>query len=420
MRIPLGYKFIFGFLAVVSAVVFVPKFINAIEVPEWLTAPVSVLTAIAIGLSIGSFFTKSFTRDFNRLTQMAKRISLGDIFEFEGQGKKKLFTDETTDLEGALMVVFTNLRTLVERLRDTAERLALAQESLDAITRRGHETSGEVASGAARIFDGALGQARQLELTSTAVKEILALADNVAEKVVDAVNASQKMNSMINRGAAASTSAIEKMEGVFRGMEKTESAAATLKGRLSDVPKILDVITHISRQTDLLALNATIEAAKAGEHGRGFAMVAEEVRRFAENTAQSADDVGRIVRDIAGEIERVVSTAQEGAASVREGRNDIRKIREIFGEITGYTADVAEKARLILAIAERQKKNSEKTASAIEEVGGIARENLSVVEAVDKAVERHGQAIEDTLKASRKLSELSLELKGVVSRFRAQ
>jgi len=258
-----------------------------------------------------------------------------------------------------------------------------------------------------------------MEESSNAVNEVKNLANDVAEKVTDAANSSQKVNSMVQRGANTSTGAIEKMENIFTGIEKTELAAERLREKLGDIPKILDVITHVSRQTDLLALNATIEASKAGEHGRGFALVAEEVRRLADNTNRSVDNVSRIVKDIFSEVEKVVSTANEGASNVKEGRDDLRKIRDIFSEITEYTASVVEKANNILSLTQRQKEMSEKTVLTIEEVANITRQNLSSTELMDKAVERHGTAIGDTLTASKNLSELAEELKTVASGFKA-
>jgi methyl-accepting chemotaxis protein len=311
-----------------------------------------------------------------------------------------------------------SLKSLVGHIKDVVTNLSQAQETFNTLISKGHETSRVVINDTSSIFDGALEQASHVESTSRTVNEMAELADEVATKVTNTANASQKVNSMVHRGANTATSAIEKMETIFKGIEKTESAAKRLEEKLNDIPKILDVITHISRQTDLLALNATIEASKAGEHGRGFALVAEEVRRFAVNTSKSVEDVDRIVKDLKIEVEGVVSSAGEGTSFLREGRDDIRKIRDILGDITGYTSEVAEKSSLILGLTQKQKDMVGRSVETIGEVAKIAQENLSATEGVEKAVEKHGNAIEDTLNASQKLSELSEELKTVVSRFK--
>ncbi len=416
IKIPIGYKFILGFIAVVAAAAFAPDLIEKTEVTEWLRQPLSFLTAIIIGLILGSIFTRTFTKHFSLLTGMAQRISRGDLTNSAGPGKKVL-KDETSDLEEAIALMSESLRGLVERIKNTVSELAVSQEALSEVVKKGNETSKEVISGTSDIFDGALEQANHIGDASSTVKIMAELADDVANKVTESANASQKVNSMVQRGATTATSAMEKMETIFNGIENTESAAIRLKDKLNDIPKILDVITHISRQTDLLALNATIEASKAGEHGRGFAMVAEEVRRFADNTNNSVQDVAMIVKDLKLEVERVVASASEGTSNLKGGRNDLRKIREILVDITNYTSDVAEKATLILGLTHKQKEKAEKTVEIITQVADIAKDNLTSTERVEAAVERHGAAISGTIASSERLSELSNELKAVVAKF---
>jgi len=420
IKVPVGYKFILGFIVVVAAAAFVPGLVEMFDVAEWVKQPLSFLFAILIGLILGSVFTRRFTRHINRLTSTAQKISRGDLAVTAGLGanqEKGLMRDEVADLEEAVSMMALSLRALVEQLKSTVENLAGAQESFSSVVARGNETSKEVISGTSAIFDGALEQANHIGDVSSTVRNMTELADEVADKVTESANASQKVNSMVQRGATTATSAMEKMETIFKGIENTELAAIRLKDKLNDIPKILDVITHISRQTDLLALNATIEASKAGEHGRGFALVAEEVRRFADNTNNSVQDVSLIVKDLRMEVERVVSSASEGTSNLKGGRDDLRKIREILVDITNYTSEVAEKATLILGLTHRQKEKVEKSVEIIEQVANIARENLSSTEKVESAVEKHGAAISETMAASEKLSELSKELRTVAARF---
>lgn len=418
IKIPIGYKFILGFIAVVAVAAFVPNAVDKTNMPEWLKQPVSFLVAMVVGLILGSLFTKNFTKRFSRLSGVAQKISLGDLRQnTEITSPATLFKDETSELEESINLMQKNLRELVEHIKDVVSNLAETQTAFGAIVEKGHQTSKEVISGSSNIFDGAIEQANHIDEASSTVKNMSSLADEVAEKVTDGANATQKVNSMVQRGATTATSAMEKMETMFKGIENTEGAAVRLKEKLSDIPKILDVITHISRQTDLLALNATIEASKAGEHGRGFALVAEEVRRFADYTNNSVQDVSLIVKEVKAEVERVVSTASEGASNLKGGRDDIRKIRDILTDITHYTADVAEKATLILGLTHKQKENAEKTVDKIEEVARIARENVTSTELVEAAVEKHGAAISETIAASQKLSDLSKELSAVLSGF---
>lgn len=420
LRVPLGYKFIFGFLAVVAAAAFIPGLIEKFDMPEWLRTPLSFLVAMVIGLLLGSIFTRSFTRNFSRLSDMARRISLGDLRATEDTKDKKQMwlADETVDLEETLKLVFTNLRKLVSNLKDTANNLTGSHRVFKEIIDNGQMTNEEVVKGSSKIFDGALAQARHIEETSNTIREVAAFSVEVAVKVTDTANASQKVSDIVQRGAMTSTSAIEKMENIFSGIEKTEKAATRLSEKLGDIPKILDVITHISRQTDLLALNATIEASKAGEHGKGFALVAEEVRRFADNTGQSVNEVAGVVKELQSEVLHMVETASEGSSYIREGRDDMRKVRDILGEITEYTSVVAEKASHILGLTEKQRDKTADSVKTIEQVAEIAQENLAATEIVDGAIDRHASSMEETLTTAEKLLDLSHELDEIVSTFK--
>ncbi len=117
------------------------------------------------------------------------------------------------------------------------------------------------------------------------------------------------------------------------------------------------------------------------------------------------------------EVDRVVSSASEGTSYLKQGRDDLRKIREILVDITNYTAEVAERGTTILSLTHRQKEKAEKTVDTIADAADIAKQNLGSTEKVEAAVARHGGALEETIAASKKLSELSSELKAVVSKF---
>jgi len=283
---------------------------------------------------------------------------------------------------------------------------------------KGHKTTEDISGGTAKIFEGALEQAGHIDNASKVAMEMAKTSDEVSEKMTDMSNVASQAKSAVQRGVAISVSALKKMEAILQGVDSTKEMVISLEERINNIPKILDVITHISRQTDLLALNATIEASKAGEHGRGFAIVAEEVRRFADSTNRSVEDVALIIRDIKAEVERLVNSAAESTAFTQGGREDINKVREALDEITAFTSEVADKTGSIFALAQKQKEGAESAAKLMEQVAGIARENLSTSEDVDKIVDDHRGSMEEVVISAKKLSGLSEDLDKVVARFR--
>ena len=420
-KIPIGYKFVVGFLLVVVTAAFAPRVVQVMDIVEWMKEPISFLMAILIGLILGSVFTRSFTRDFRQLTTIANDISNGNLTRPDGVDVNgKILQDESTELALALNIMLKNLKGLVNHIKDAAANLSNAAETLNVIVAKGHKTTEDISGGTAKIFEGALEQAGHIDNASKVAMEMARTSDEVSEKMTDMSTVASKAKSAVQRGVAISVSALKKMEAILQGVDSTKEMVISLEERINNIPKILDVITHISRQTDLLALNATIEASKAGEHGRGFAIVAEEVRRFADSTNRSVEDVALIIRDIKAEVERLVNSAAESTAFTQGGREDINKVREALDEITAFTSEVADKTGSIFALAQKQKEGAESAAKLMEQVAGIARENLSTSEDVDKIVDDHRGSMEEVVISAKKLSGLSEDLGKVVARFRIQ
>ncbi len=421
IKIQIGYKFIIGFLVVVVTAAFAPRIVETMDDVEWLKEPLSLLIAITIGLILGAIFSKKFTKDFRQLTSIANDISSGDLTRPNGiDVNGKILEDESTELASALNMMLKNLKGLVNHIKDSAADLLEAAGALNELVKKGHKTTEDISTGTSKIFEGALEQASHVDNASKAVQGMANLSDDVSGKATEMAAVASQTKSRVQKGVATSTSALRKMESILQGVDAAKDMIISLEEKINNIPKILDVITHISRQTDLLALNATIEASKAGDHGRGFAIVAEEVRRLADNTKRSVEDVTFIIKDVKAEVERVVNSAAESAAFTQEGREDINKIKGSLDEIAAFTSEVADKAGSILDLTQQQKESSETTAKLMEQIAHIAKESVSTTEDVDAVVDNHRGAIEEALNSAKKLSELSDDLKLVVARFKLE
>ncbi|OGP30752.1 MAG: hypothetical protein A2073_00320 [Deltaproteobacteria bacterium GWC2_42_11] len=418
IRIDIGYKFIFGFIAVVAATAFAPFIIDRFDMPEWLRVTVTFLAAIVIGLIFGSFFTRGFSRDFQNLTSIADEISRGDLTHPGRIHLKKIFMDEISDLAEALEMMHRNLKTLVGQIHESASSLSESSEGLHAVVNTGRQSVVDLGSSTSRIFAGTVEQAEHLDKTTGIVKDMSQSAEEVAASARDASLSASRANNIVQEGALLSSFVIEKMEAVFQRIEESKNMMLALSDRMNNIPKILDVITHISRQIDLLALNATIEASRAGEHGRGFAMVAEEVRRLAERTNKSIVEVDLIVKDVKEESGKVVTAFIEGTSFVSEGRSDTHKIKDFLKDINIFTNEVTGKIDLILKLTQRQSESAVNAAHAIEAVANVARDNVSATKEADAVMDNHRKSLDEVFVSAEKLSELSRKLKEMVDGFK--
>ena len=421
IKVQIGNKFIVAFFIVVVVAAFAPNIVESMSVVEWMKQPISFLIAMVIGLTLGSIFSRSLTNDFRQLTSIANDIGSGDLTRPNGiDVNGKILEDESTELGLALNIMLKNLKGLVKHIRDAAANLLEAAELLNRLVKKGYKTTEDISIGTSKIFEGALEQASHVENASKAISGMAQLSDDVSGKATDMAAVASQTKFRVQKSVATSTSALKKMESILQGVDFTKDMIISLEEKINNIPKILDVITHISRQTDLLALNATIEASKAGEHGRGFAIVAEEVRRFADNTKHSVEDVTLIIKEVKAEVERLVNSSTESTTFTQEGREDIHKVKNSLDEITIFTTEVADKAGLILTVTQKQKESAETTAKLIEQIAHIARESVSTTEDVDSVVDNHRISIEEVMTSAKKLSELSGDLTRVVAQFKLE
>jgi methyl-accepting chemotaxis protein len=419
IKVQIGNKFIVAFFIVVVVAAFAPNIVESMSVVEWMKQPISFLIAMVIGLTLGSIFSRSLTKDFRQLTSIANDIGSGDLTRPNGiDVNGKILEDESTELGLALNMMLKNLKGLVKHIRDAAANLLEAAETSNKLVKKGYKTTEDISAGTSKIFEGALEQASHVENVSKAIMGMARLSDDVSGKATDMAAVASQTKFRVQKSVAISTSALKKMESILQSVDFTKDMIISLEEKINNIPKILDVITHISRQTDLLALNATIEASKAGEHGRGFAIVAEEVRRFADNTKHSVEDVTLIIKEVRAEVERLVNSSAENATFTQEGREDIHKVKNSLDEITTFTTEVADKAGLILTLTQKQKESAETTAKLIEQIAHIARESVSTTEDVDSVVDNHRISIEEVMTSAKKLSELSGDLSRVIAQFK--
>ncbi len=412
----LQVKLLVSYLIVGAVLIFAVPFIGErLQNPLAAGAAVLVLT-----LALGQGLTVAIARTsrVGRLKESAVEISRGDLSRSVVSEAGPAFKDELDELTLAIRTMQENLRDLVSRIQRTAQSVADSANDLQASAEEVNASTDEVASSMEKIADGAGQQSDLVERTSKVIGEMAASIERTARSAEEAARASAETSTAAAGGGEAARLAGEKVKKVFARIEAASEQVFAFGERTKEISKIVEAITSVANQTNLLALNATIEAARAGEYGRGFAVVAEEVRKLAESAGRSAEQISGVASDISGRAAKVVETMKESVAELGDGREDLNAIIRTLSDIAQMTRTGADKVGVISGAARDQLQGSADMVQAMDHISDVATGNAGATEQVRKVIAEQTAAVSQMASAAQELTNLSVELQTVVSRFR--
>ncbi len=316
-----------------------------------------------------------------------------DIAEGEGDLTKRVPVsgrDEIAELGGWFNVFIEKLQGMIGKVAHVTDKVASASVELSA-------TAEQMAKGA----DGLTTRTAQ---TATAVEEMNATVGEVAQNSGKAATMAQETVDTAKAGRDVVTETITGMEQLSDAVTQSATIIAALGKSSDQIGEIVRVIEDIADQTNLLALNAAIEAARAGEQGRGFAVVADEVRKLAERTTKATKEIGDMIRQIQQDTKGAVVSMEEGTQKVVGGVALVNKTGEALAMIAERVTQTADMIRQIAVAAEEQSVATQQIAGDLEHVAKVSKESA-------------GGATESA-KASHDLSLLATELQGIVGSFK--
>ncbi|MCT8946952.1 methyl-accepting chemotaxis protein [Pseudomonas iridis] len=345
---------------------------------------VSVVAALATVL-LAWLLTRSIVTPLNRAVEAARTIAGGNLSKrIEVDGK-----DEPARLLEALAAMQTNLRKTIEQIAGSATQLGAAAEELSAVTEEASR--------------GLQQQNNEIEQAATAVNEMTAAVEEVARNAVSTSEASNQSTHAAREGRDQVVKTVDAIQTMTHDVQNTSHMIEGLAAQGRDIGKVLDVIRAIAEQTNLLALNAAIEAARAGEAGRGFAVVADEVRALAHRTAQSTQEIEKMVAGIQNGTGEAVSSMQQSNQRTQSTLEMARAAGVALEQITQSIHQINERNLVI--------------ASASEEQAQVSREvDRNLVNIRDLATQSAAGA-NQTSAATHELSRLAVDLNAMVARF---
>lgn len=416
MRIEISYKFIIGFMVVVVSGVVVNLTVPHLQIPPEFQQIFSIACALVVGLIIGAVFSRVFTANIRRLTAAGDRISQGDLSE-NIQLKGNSFPDETSDLASSMNHIQDSLRALVGDIRGIAFKVAGSAQNLSGTSQEMSASSQEVARTVDQISKGAETQAEMVEESNRLFKEVamsINLVASSAKKV--AVSANQTLENA-QSGSELADASLDSIRQVLSEVESGGQQMVNFITQLQQIGKFVEVINNIAQKTNLLALNATIEAARAGEYGHGFAVVAEEIRKLADSTTISANEITTLVEGIRNEGQKVQSSMGQVIEEMESGREAVDRTSQAFSVITQNAEGTRAKSSSIAELAEHQKSSAERITRAIDEIDKVVSDNAAATEQVSAATQEQSASMEELVQSARDLSTMAESMLRIVKQF---
>ena len=359
------------------------------ESASW-SAKVQVLAiGAALILAAGMlllFISRSIIKSIDNVTRTAERIADGD-----------LTAQVTCNSSGEMGQLVDAFGSMTEKLRNTIGQVADTSIRLSEASHRLHATAGEIAGGAEAIVS-------QAQTVATAGEEMAATANDIAANCQNAAIGAQDASGCASEGSRVVEKTVQTMEQITEQVHQTATTVLSLGDRSDQIGQIVGTIEDIADQTNLLALNAAIEAARAGEQGRGFAVVADEVRALAERTTKATREIGEMIRVIQGETRSAVAAMETGVREVEKGSSEAAKSGEALSRIMERINVVSLQVGQVATAAEEQ-------TAATGEISDNMRQITDVIQQMAKGAQQ--SAGEASL-----LSEMAVNLQAQVGKFR--
>jgi methyl-accepting chemotaxis protein len=342
--------------------------------------------ALLVGLIAAWVITRLIVAPLRSVIRVAQQIASGDLSATVEVTRR----DEIGQLMQAMQQMGAGLSSIVSGLQAGIEQLASSAQSLSAVT---EQTNLEVSS-----------QKEETEQVATAMNQMTATVHDVARNAEEAAQAAQTADGKVESGQQVVRQSMARIEQLADSATSASSSIESLSAEIQNIGTVLSVIKSVAEQTNLLALNAAIEAARAGEQGRGFAVVADEVRALAKRTQQSTEEIERLVSALRSAAQSSVQQIQNSGELVKLAVSDALQTESALGSIAAAVSLIQQMNQQIAAAAEEQ--------------SSVAEEINRSVTSIRASADQSSLAMQGNAASSIELAQLGIELKGMVGHFR--
>ncbi|MCR6111809.1 methyl-accepting chemotaxis protein [Bacillus sp. A301a_S52] len=376
---------------------------------------IMVLIVIVGGGSIFWFVTRNLSRSLKEVVGTAEQLSRGNLAVEKIEVKSQ---DEAGRIGLAINQMINNLSTMITDVRRTSDQVAASSEQLSASSTETTKVTEEITESIQEVASGADTQVEKAAENERTVNAMSKSIDLIASSI-QTVNESSKVSAQkAEHGTDVISSTMSQMTSIHQLTDKIAGSVNGLAVSSEKIGSIISLITDVAEQTNLLALNAAIEAARAGEHGKGFAVVADEVRKLAEQTGKATNEISSLIAHIQQDIQHSVSYTKEGREAAQTGMNYMEDAGRSFKELSEAIHGVSSQMQEVTAAVAQVEEGVNSVKSSVEETTSIAEQSAGYTQNVAASAEEQNASMEEISSSADQLAKMAEELQESVSKFR--
>jgi methyl-accepting chemotaxis protein len=371
--------------------------------------------AVVLGAMIVSLVSRRFTKPILLIAKRLNAVADGDLTVEEVKLKSK---DEIGELAQDFNHMIKNMRHLIREVNLSTKQVASSSKELTLGAEHTGQATEHITIAIQESAAGAKEQQTMLQRTTSSLEEISIGMQRITESSMTIAESSADAMEMASIGGTAVQHTVKQMGLINQSVNETDAVMRQLDDRTQQIDTMLHAITDIAKQTNLLALNASIEAARAGEEGRGFSVVAEEVRKLAEQSNQSSEQIARLIQDMREDMEHSLKTMERVKLDVDSGIQIANETEQQFNKIVASTSHIAQQTEELASIAQQITASAQEISASGENVSSLAVQAADNSQNIAASAEEQLASMQQITSLASNLSDMSQKLQDLTVKFK--